>query len=137
MLYVEILSGLWVGDVEIMYNKKFLNDNDINIIINCTIDYQISDIPTIKHIRIPLTDNIYNSVDTIIENKDKILNFIDTSMETNNLLICCYDGKTIAPYIISLYLIKYADIPKSEIKKIIQSKNTEITMEFETRLFDL
>ena len=24
MLYTEILSGLWIGDVDLMYNKKFI-----------------------------------------------------------------------------------------------------------------
>jgi len=27
MLYVEIISGLWIGNVDTMYNKKFIEDN--------------------------------------------------------------------------------------------------------------
>ena len=42
MLYTEILSGLWIGDIDLMYNKKFIDDNQIQVIINCTMDYQFS-----------------------------------------------------------------------------------------------
>ena len=33
MLYTEVISGLWIGDVPIMYNKKFIEDNQIKLII--------------------------------------------------------------------------------------------------------
>ena len=33
-----------------------------------------------------------------------------------------------SPFIISLYLIEYGGIQKSEIKKIIQSKNEAVTL---------
>ena len=73
MLYTEILSGLWIGDVDLMYNKKFIGDNQIEVIINCTMDYQFSEIQGITNIRIPLPHNLYNSLDTLRQNKHKIL----------------------------------------------------------------
>ena len=36
MFYCEIISGLWVGDIDIMLHKKFIKENNINIIIHCT-----------------------------------------------------------------------------------------------------
>ena len=48
MFYCEILSGLWVGDVDMMYNTEFLKDNDISIILNCTIQYNFPDIDVKK-----------------------------------------------------------------------------------------
>jgi len=137
MLYVEILSGLWIGDIDMIYNKKFLQDNNITVIINCTINYQFNDLSDIKNIRVPLSDNLWNNIDTLRNNKDKILTFIDESLENNNILIACYDGKTLSPFIISLYLIEYGNISKDEIKKIIQSKNTQISMDYELSLLDL
>ena len=89
MLYAEILSGLWIGDIDIMYNKKFIQDNNITVILNCTINFQFTDLPNIQNIRIPLSDNLWNNIDTIRNHKDKILNFIDESLETNNILLCC------------------------------------------------
>jgi len=137
MLYVEIISGLWIGDIDIMYNKKFIKDNNITIILNCTTNIKFSDCSDTKNMRIPLSDNLYHNIDTLRKNKDKILTFIDDSLNDNNILVSCYDGKTISPFIISLYLIKYGSIPKDQIKKIIQSKNTQISMDYDLELLDL
>ena len=137
MLYTEVLSGLWIGDIDIMYNKKFIEDNQIKLIINCTIDYKFSDHKGVQNVRIPLPNNLYNSIDTIKQNKDKILNFIDSNLENNHILICCVDGINISPFIASLYLVKYGEIDKSEIKKIIQSKNQAVSMDFDLSLLDL
>ena len=137
MLYAEILSGLWIGDVDVMYNKNFLIENDITIIINCTINYKFTDNKNIQNIRIPLSDNIFHDLDIIRNNKNKILKFINESLNEHNILICCYDGKTISPFILSLYLINYGGITKDKIKKIIQSKNTNISMDYDLNLLDL
>ena len=137
MLYTEVLSGLWIGDIDIMYNKKFIEDNQIKLIINCTIDYKFSEHKDVQNVRIPLPNNLYNSIDTVKQNKDKILNFIDSNLENNHILICCVDGTNISPFIASLYLVKYGEIDKSEIKKIIQSKNKAVSMDFDLSLLDL
>ena len=137
MLYTEVLSGLWIGDIDIMYNKKFLQDNQIQVIINCTCHYKFTDLPSIQNIRLPLSDNLYNSIDTIKQNKDRILQFIDSQLESNNVLICCQAGTYISPFIISLYLIQYGDIQKNEVRKIIQSKNEAVSMDFDLSLLDL
>ena len=137
MLYTEVLSGLWIGDIDIMYNKKFIEDNQIKLIINCTIDYKFSEHVGVQNVRIPLPNNLYNSIDTLRQNKDKILNFIDSNLENHHILICCVDGIIISPFIVSLYLVKYGEIDKSEIKKIIQSKNQAVSMDFDLSLLDL
>jgi len=137
MLYTEVLSGLWIGDIDIMYNKKFIEDNQIKLIINCTIDFKFSEYGGVQNVRIPLPNNLYNSIDMIRQNKDKILTFIDSNLENNHILICCVDGIIISPFIVSLYLVKYGEIDKSEIKKIIQSKNEAVSMEFDLSLLDL
>ena len=131
------MSGLWIGDVDIMYNKKFLQDNGITIIINCTINYQFNNLPTIKNIRLPLSDSLWGNIDTLKQYKHKIITFIDDSLESHNILIACYDGKTLSPFIISLYLLEYGNILKEDIKKIIQSKNMNISMEYDLSLLDL
>ena len=137
MLYTEILSGLWIGDIDIMYSAKFIEDNQIKLIINCTIDYQIKEHRGVQNVRVPLPNNLYNSIDTIRLNKDKILTFIDSNLENKHILICCLDGTTISPFIVSLYLVEYGGIEKSEVKQIIQSKNSSVSMEFDVGLLDL
>ena len=138
MLYTEVLSGLWIGDIDMIYNKKFLEDNQIKVIINCTYEHPFSEnTKDIQNIRIPLPNNIYNCIDTLRQNKDKILEFINSQLEFNHILICCLDGTCISPFIISLYLILYGNIQKSEVRKVIQSKNLAVSMDYDLNLLDL
>jgi hypothetical protein len=138
MLYTEVLSGLWIGDIDIMYNKTFLEDNQIQVIINCTIDHPFSEtIQGIQKIRVPLPTNLYQSLDTLRQHKDKILQYIDKQLESHHILICCVEGTILSPFIASLYLMKYGDIPKDEVRKIIQSKNEAVSMDFDLGLLEL
>jgi|TARA_B110000208_G_scaffold190551_1_gene254726 protein-tyrosine phosphatase len=137
MLYTEVLSGLWIGDIDIMYNTKFIEDNQIKLIINCTIEYHIKEQVGVQNVRVPLPNNLYNSIDILKTHTEQLLNFIDSNLEHKHILICCLDGTTISPFIVSLYLVKYGGIPKSDVKKIIQSKNSSISMEFDVGLLDL
>ena len=54
----EILSGIWIGDINDSFNKEFISDNFINIFINCTLDYGYPNINEIKKLRIPLNQNL-------------------------------------------------------------------------------
>ena len=137
MLYAEIISGLWIGDIDVIYNKKFIEDNQISLIINCTLNYKCNEYPNIQTVRIPLSDNLYHNIDQLRTHKDKILKFIDDSLETHNIVIACYDGKTISPFIVSLYLMNYGEVAKDKLKQIILSKNTNISMDYDLSLLDL
>ena len=138
MLYTEVLSGLWMGDIDLIYNKNFLEDNQIKVIINCTYEHPFSETTQdIQNVRIPLPNNIYNCIDTLRQNKDKILEFINSQLEFNHILICCQDGTCISPFIVSLYLIHYGNIQKSEVRKVIQSKNKAVSMDYDLNLLDL
>ena len=137
MVYAEIISGLWIGNVDMMYNQKFINDNNITVIINCTINFKFSEKVSTQNIRIPLSDILIQNIDALRNNKDKILSAIDTLHESNHILICCYDGKTLSPFILSLYLMRYGGISTDKIKSIILSKNKDITMDYDISLLDL
>ena len=62
----EILSGLWIGDINDSFNKEFINDNLITIFINCTLNYGFIDIPNTKKLRIPLSSNLDPQKDLIL-----------------------------------------------------------------------
>jgi len=137
MVYAEVISGLWIGNIDMMYNKKFINDNNIRVIINCTTNVPFSETIQTHNIRIPLSDILIHNIETLRNNKDKILSTIDTLLESNHILLCCYDGKTLSPFIISLYLIHYGGILKEKIKPMILSKHKEISMDYDVSLLDL
>ena len=52
-MLTEIISGLWIGNLNDAYNEDFYKDNLITIAINCTIDQGFLDIPSMKKVRVP------------------------------------------------------------------------------------
>ena len=54
--------------------------------------------------------------------KKKIVDFIYDNISENNIFICCYNGITISPLIVALFMIEYGKISLDEIRDIIQSK---------------
>tara|TARA_B100001093_G_C26729445_1_gene971528 strand:- start:771 stop:1184 length:414 start_codon:yes stop_codon:yes gene_type:complete len=133
----EIISGLWIGSINDSYNKDFYNDNKINIVINCTNDQAFLNLDNLKKIRIPISNipDINNDIYLLNQNKDKILQFINDSIEENNIFIYCYNGITISPLIVGLYMIKYGKISTDVIKDILKSKNSNIIIDFDLNMF--
>ena len=133
----EILSGLWIGNVNDSYNEEFYRDNLISIVINCTKDQTFLDISNLKKIRIPLSINLDPELDMkyLREKMNQILDFIHENIEDNNILIFCYNGLSISPLIIANYMIKYGNISKDNIRDILRSKNENICLDFDLSMF--
>jgi hypothetical protein len=133
----EIISGLWIGIVDCSFDNNFLKDNNISILINCTINYGFPDI-NVKKLRIPLSDNLTPSRDIVLlkKNKSKIIDYIYENIESSNILIYCYDGLLISPLIVSLFLIDKGGISKDNIRSILKSKNTKITLDVDLSEFN-
>jgi hypothetical protein len=132
----EIISGLWISDINGSLDNKFLKDNDISILINCTLNYGFPDL-NLKKLRIPLSNNLTPSKDLLLlkKNKDKIINYIFENIEFSNILIYCYDGLLISPLIVSLFLIEKGEISKDNIRSILKSKNNNIVLDVDLSEF--
>ena len=105
--------------------------------MNCTQLFDFPDIDTLRKIRLPFSpvqnnDNIF----LLKKNYHKIIDFIHNSIDTNNILICCYDGKSISPFIIALYILKYSTIEKNSIYNILLSKNPQLSLWCDIELFN-
>ena len=137
-MLTEIISGLWMGDINDAFNDNFYKDNLISIVINCTIEQGFLNIPNLEKIRIPFTDNMETrDILLLKKNMDKILLFIHNNIEEKNIFIYCYNGKTLSPLIIGLYMIKYGNISKDMIKEILHSKNKDICIDLDFSIFEL
>ena len=136
-MITEILSGLWIGNVNDSYNEEFYRDNLISIVINCTKDQTFLDISNLKKIRIPLSINLDPELDMkyLREKMNQILDFIHENIEDNNILIFCYNGLSISPLIIANYMIKYGNISKDNIRDILRSKNENICLDCDLSMF--
>ena len=132
----ELISGLWIGDSSILNSKKFMADNQIGIILNCT---QLFDFPDLdlQKIRLPFSNNINSDTDLSLlrQNKDKILSFINDNIDNHNILIVCYDGKSISPFIVALYIAEYSQLDKKSIYDILLTKDSSLSLWFDLSLF--
>ena len=132
----ELLSGLWIGDTDILNSKKFMTDNQIDIILNCT---QLFDFPDldIQKIRLPFSNDKNSDTDLMLlrKNKDKILSFINDNINDKNILIVCYDGKSISPFLIYLYIAEYSKIDKRSIYNIMLTKDSNLSLWYDLSLF--
>ena len=136
-MITEIISGLWIGDINDAFNDSFYKDNLITISINCTIDQGFLDIPKIKKVRVPLTDSLdpHRDIQLLRINIDKILNFIHEKIEEENIFIYCYNGLTVSALICALYMIKKGDISMDIIHDVMRSKNKNIHLDFDLSIF--
>ena len=133
----ELLSGLWIGSVNDIYNSEFYRDNNINVAINCTTDQGFLNIDGIHKVRIPLSNNpdINSDIYLLSQKIDKILEFIHKSLEEKNIFIYCYNGISISPLIVALYMVKYGNISKDIIREVLKSKNTNICLDYDLGIF--
>ena len=62
----EIISGIWIGNVDCSFDNNFLKDNNISILINCTINYGFPDINVkklnFKLVGLPLVDDLLEAL---------------------------------------------------------------------------
>ena len=139
MFCCELISGIWVGDTDIMHSKKFLEENDIKIIVNFTIDIGFPENNDIKNIRVPVSEQLKFSSDVMKLNtylKD-LLNLIKNNTDKNNILLSCYDGKSVSALVVALYIIKFSSITRDTVRQLIQSKCKNISLDYELSVFDI
>ena len=133
----ELLSGLWIGDTDILNSKKFMTDNTIDIILNCTQIFDFPDLDDIQKVRLPFSNDKKSDTDLMLlrQNKDKILSFIHNNINDKNILIVCYDGKSISPFLVYLYIAEYSKIDKRSIYNIMLTKDSNLSLWFDLSLF--
>ena len=133
----ELLSGLWIGDTDILNSKQFMDDNQIGIILNCTTYFDFPDLPSIQKVRLPFSNDKNSDTDLMLlrQNKDKILSFINDNLLKTNILIVCYDGKSISPFLVALYIAEYSKIDKKSIYDILLTKDSNLSLWYDLSLF--
>ena len=90
-----------------------------------------------KYCSCSLTSNLTPDEDILMlkKNKDKIIDYIYENIDTSNILIYCYDEKTISPLIVSLFLIYKGGVSKDNIRSILKSKNGNISLDIDLSQF--
>lgn len=116
-------NNLWIGDIYSSRNRKFITDNNIKLIINCSNNIRFIDIPEIKKIRINVGDN--NSIRTnniMYKNLEPVTNLIEKYLANNKgVLIHCIFGIQRSATIVAAYLMKKYKLNKYDAIKMIKS----------------
>jgi protein-tyrosine phosphatase len=114
--YNKIITGLYLGNYTPAYDKKFILEKKIDLVINCSNDIEfpnfykksiILERPNFKYIRIALDDS-FNETDQIImaNNLEKICPIIHKYLKNKqNIYIHCYAGMQRSATIVLCYLI--------------------------------
>ena len=136
MFTCELLSGLWIGDSDTLNSKRFIQDNEISIILNCTQLFEFPDLP-VQKIRLPFSSISNSDVDIMLlrENRHKIIQFIEDHIDEHNILLCCYDGKSISPFIVALYIAEKSKIDRSSIYNILLTKDSSLSLWCDLAMF--
>ena len=137
-MLTEYLQGIYVSDINTAFDKTIYQKYNIDIVNNCTIDFGFLDL-NVKKVRIPLSNdlNYHTDIKLLNQNLNKILSFINDNYIEYNILLCCYDGLTISPIIVGLFISKYGKIPINQIKNILKSKNKDIIIELDLSIFNI
>jgi hypothetical protein len=124
--YNEIIPGLYLGNCDAAADKKFIDNNYINLIINCSNDLEFPDFyKTIyrldfEYMRISLDDS-HKDIDQIIMsiNIPKICPIIHNKLlNYHNVFVHCYAGMQRSATIIICYLMYKDFIEKKRIKNL-------------------
>uniref|UniRef100_A0A6C0IWM7 Tyrosine specific protein phosphatases domain-containing protein n=1 Tax=viral metagenome TaxID=1070528 RepID=A0A6C0IWM7_9ZZZZ len=123
MSVAEILPNLWLGNIICSRNSKFILDNAINVVVNCSKDIPFLTNKT-KNYRIAVDDNLkQEEVSKFFDYLDKIIPIIHEHLMTNdNVLVHCYAGKQRSASIISAYLMKFSKMSLKQSIECIKTK---------------
>ena len=60
---------------------------------------------------------------------------MNEKIDDHNILITCYDGKSISPFIVALYIAEYSKIDKKSIYNILLTKDSSLSLWYDLSLF--
>jgi len=121
-----VIPGLWLGNFHSSQNEKFLKDNQISIVINCSKNLPFTNLENIQKIRIPVNDS--NS------EKDKLimLDYFPSLFSKTifpelkagkSILIHCRAGIQRSATVVLCYLVTLSKNPNLEnTKQFLRSK---------------
>ncbi len=120
----QILDGLWIGNVYSSQDQHFLRENNISVIINCTVD-----VPNlynhIKYYRVSLNDSgKKKDIDKMTKYLPKVVPFLHQEYFKNkkNVLVHCHAGVQRSATVVCAYLTKSTGANLSDVMKFIIKK---------------
>jgi protein-tyrosine phosphatase len=120
---MEIIPGLWIGDMDDAASYFFIKEKKIDIIINCTTDisFIVGELNLEKK-RLSVEDS-YADNEKLYKNMEYLVDYIYNALNKNkNILVHSKFGKQRAPTIVAGYFIKYGKVDMHQAIKYIRMK---------------
>lgn len=124
----EIIPGLWIGDREIALNTKWLKQNKITVLINCTksIPFPDSDNGLNHVLRVSVNDNLEpDEIEKMKKYLDPVSDKIAEWLPNHNILVHCYAGRQRSSSVILSYLIRYGELTLDNAIELLRSKKPD------------
>jgi len=125
--YDEIITNLWLGNLNSCFNKKFLEEKKIKAVVslyspNLNTDFFIK--KGIAIFQIQVKDNFsFKSNFVVYNNLDQIMRFIDYYLQNNMaVLVHCHYGWQRSATICAAYLMKSRGLTMVKAVNYIQNK---------------
>jgi hypothetical protein len=119
-----IIPGLWLGNGKSSMDEKFLKENGITCVFNCTKDLPFHSY-TKKRYRVPVDDNLKNEE---IRNMElwsyEIVYKLTKEHKQGNVLVHCYAGMQRSAAVIAMYLIANHKMKKDNAITFIKRKRS-------------
>ena len=125
--YNQIIPNVYLGNINGANNQQFLIDNNIQSIINCTINEPFNEYFDNKSkLRLIINDSKEN--ENIGQFKKQIFEaiyFIENSIDNDKAVyIHCYWGLMRSATVVAAYLMKKYNMPKDDAISIIREKRS-------------
>ena len=119
-----IIPGLWLGNGKASLDDKFLKENNIHVVFNCTKDLPFhSSIQ--KRYRVPVDDNLRAEE---IRNMElwsfEAIYKLTKEHKQGNVLVHCYAGMQRSAAVVAMYLIAKYGMKKEEVIPFIKGKRS-------------
>lgn len=120
----EIISGLWLGDMNAATDSDFFKKYKIRAVINCTPDVPML-FKNVDYLNLVLDDSLKD--EDILKMSyylPKAVEFIHLKkdIEGKNILIHCHAGMQRSAAVVTAYLYKYHSLPLSKAIDLILSR---------------
>jgi len=117
-----ILPGLWLGNAKSSMDEKFLKDNNIISVFNCTKDLPFHS-NVYRRFRIPVDDNLQREEIRNMElwSFEAIYKLIKEHKQ-GNVLVHCYAGMQRSAAVVAMYLIANFKMKTEDVIPFIRSK---------------
>jgi len=131
--YNQIIPNVYLGNINCANNQQFLIDNNIQSIINCTMNEPFNEyFDTRSKLRLTINDS--KEIENIDQFKKQIFEaiyFIENSLSNDKpVYIHCYWGLMRSATVVAAYLMKKYNMPKDDAISIIREKRSCALLSF-------